>query len=153
MYVASLSTAGTWEWATRAGGSSHDSGNALACDTGGNLYVAGYFMGSTASFGSLSLTGNGSIQDATGFVARLATSPLATIADHATQGFTLAPNPARGRVQVTGLTPGQPVQVLDAVGRVQSTIQLPADQTLPLNLPAGVYVLRSGSQARRLVVE
>jgi len=69
----------------------------------------------------------------------------------------LWPNPAHGRVTVGGLAPGQPVRLLDLAGRVLLTATPAAagvvELDLPANLAPGVYVVRSGPQARRLVVE
>jgi hypothetical protein len=60
-------------------------------------------------------------------------------------------------VTVLGLPPGQAVQVLDGVGRVVLAGTVPAQGGLSLALPAGlasgVYVVRAGAQARRLLVE
>ncbi|UYZ63421.1 zinc-dependent metalloprotease [Hymenobacter weizhouensis] len=69
----------------------------------------------------------------------------------------LWPNPTRGSVTAVGLAAGQPVQLLDLAGRVLLTTTFPATGSLQLELPAGlapgVYVVRGGGQARRLVVE
>ena len=73
-------------------------------------------------------------------------------------GLTLYPNPAAGRAAtLTGAAPGQPVHVLDALGRPVLTTG--ADATgaallrLPAGWPAGVYLVRAGQQALRLLVE
>jgi hypothetical protein len=71
--------------------------------------------------------------------------------------LTVYPNPARSAVAVTGLAAGTVVEVLDAVGRAVAHATAEADGTarlmLPTGLPTGVYVMRSGAQAVRLVVE
>ncbi|MDO7877155.1 FG-GAP-like repeat-containing protein [Hymenobacter sp. ASUV-10] len=71
--------------------------------------------------------------------------------------LSLTPNPTRSATTAAGLPAGAPVQVLDALGRVLLTATADASGTarlaLPSGLAAGVYVVRSGSQARRLVVE
>mgnify|MGYP002776999569 CR=1 FL=1 len=69
--------------------------------------------------------------------------------------FTLFPNPAHGTVRLSGPAAGQPVQVLDATGRVVRTLTPPAATAdLPLaGLAPGVYVVRAGGAMRRLVVE
>ena len=61
--------------------------------------------------------------------------------------LSLFPNPTTGAATLSGAAAGTPVQVLDALGRVVATAQLPG------GLPAGVYVVRSGTKALRLVVE
>ena len=90
-------------------------------------------------------------------------SPVRTVAKPAnsTAGFSalaVYPNPTSGRVQVSGLLAGSPVQVRDALGRVVSTATAPADGseltlTLPAGLAAGVYVVQSGGHAVRLALQ
>jgi hypothetical protein len=86
-------------------------------------------------------------------------SPVRTVAVPAGRPAQLQvwPNPARGTVTVGGTAPGQAVQLLDLAGRVVLSAMLPAEGPLQLTLPAGlapgVYVVRSGSQSRRLAVE
>ncbi|MEN6446018.1 MAG: SBBP repeat-containing protein [Candidatus Cloacimonas sp.] len=48
-----------WLWAKKAGGKSDDYGNSIAVDANGNSYVTGTFYGSSATFGSTTLTGSG----------------------------------------------------------------------------------------------
>lgn len=86
-------------------------------------------------------------------------SPVRTVAvptERLTQ-LQLWPNPARSTVAVGGGAPGQPVQLLDLAGRVLLSAVLPAQGPLLLTLPAGLapgmYMVRSGSQSRRLAVE
>ncbi|WBA43808.1 reprolysin-like metallopeptidase [Hymenobacter canadensis] len=66
------------------------------------------------------------------------------------------PNPAHDRLTVAGLTAGQPVQLLDLSGRVLLTATAPAgplELQLPAGLAPGVYLVRSGGQAQRLLVQ
>ena len=58
IFVAKMDTAGNWQWATRAGGSSWDEVNGITIDDAGNTYVTGSFY-QTATFGSYSLTSSG----------------------------------------------------------------------------------------------
>ena len=86
-------------------------------------------------------------------------SPVRTVAVPAGLAAQLQvwPNPARGAVTIAGLPPGQPVQVFDLTGRLRLTATVPPsgplELVLPGNLSPGVYVVRGGGQARRLVVE
>ncbi len=58
IFVAMMDADGTWQWATRAGGTSNDDGEAITIDDEGKCYVTGHFQG-TATFGSYSLTSSG----------------------------------------------------------------------------------------------
>jgi hypothetical protein len=58
IFIAKYTTSGVFQWAKRAGGSGDDEGFAISNDTGGNIYVTGYFSG-TASFNGVPLTTKG----------------------------------------------------------------------------------------------
>ncbi|MBF9224014.1 RCC1 domain-containing protein [Hymenobacter ruricola] len=70
-------------------------------------------------------------------------------------GLALYPNPApRGAATLRGATPGAPVQVLDALGRVAATATADAAGTAALaGLAPGLYVVRAGAGRLRLAVE
>jgi hypothetical protein len=72
------------------------------------------------------------------------------------EGLTLAPNPAR-TTTLAGAAAGASVEVYDVLGRLVLTATADAAGTaalvLPEGLATGVYVVRSGAQAVRLVVE
>jgi len=55
-----MTSEGTTLWAARGGGSSYDYMRAVAVDGAGGVVAAGYFSGSTATFGRVSLTNDGS---------------------------------------------------------------------------------------------
>jgi hypothetical protein len=86
-------------------------------------------------------------------------SPVRVVTIDGQRALTLYPNPARaGQVlTVTGLAAGTTAEVLDALGRRLLATPVAADGTarfaLPSSLAGGTYVLRSGAQARRLLVE
>jgi hypothetical protein len=71
IFVAKLSSGGSWVWVAKAGGSSFDRANAITLDTLGSAYVTGNFAG-TATFGSTNLTSSGGTSDI--FVAMLSSS-------------------------------------------------------------------------------
>ncbi|GAA4346478.1 hypothetical protein GCM10023185_00920 [Hymenobacter saemangeumensis] len=139
-------------WATSGGGSGNDRGRGLAVGSG-RVYVVGSAT-PPATFGSISF-GN-SANGITGYLAALAAPVLAT-AKPSTEVLTLSPNPAHGAAQLTGVTPHAAVAVLDALGRPVCIAKADAAGTAPLALPVGlapgVYLVRSGTQVRRLVVE
>ncbi|WP_400191446.1 T9SS type A sorting domain-containing protein [Hymenobacter sp. B81] len=84
-------------------------------------------------------------------------SPVRSVLLTAPAGLALFPNPATGRTTLTGALPGSPVQVFDALGRPVLTTTTDSTGAAALALPAhlapGVYVLRTGAMALRLVVE
>ena len=73
IFIAKMETSGNWIWASKAGGTYNDYGDAITIDDTGNSYVTGYFR-ETATFGSYSLysSGSGDI-----FVAKLNSSVFA----------------------------------------------------------------------------
>ncbi len=58
IFVAKMNVDGTWQWATKAGGTARDGGNGIKIDDLGNIYVTGYFK-DTVLFGSYSITSYG----------------------------------------------------------------------------------------------
>ena len=71
IFIAKLDSSGNWLWAKNAGYSGcGTSGNGIAVDASGNIYVTGDFSGS-ATFGSITLTSNG---DSDIFIAKLDSS-------------------------------------------------------------------------------
>ncbi|WP_162910835.1 LamG-like jellyroll fold domain-containing protein [Hymenobacter oligotrophus] len=85
-------------------------------------------------------------------------SPVRVLAlEEAGVALRVFPNPARSQATVTGVAPGAAVSVYDVAGRLVQ--QLTADAAgaarlqLPAALPSGVYLVRSGPQVQRLVIE
>ena len=58
IFVGKIDKAGVWKWVKSAGGTSSDYAQSLALDSGGNLYVTGYFSGSSI-FGTTTLSSTG----------------------------------------------------------------------------------------------
>jgi len=85
------------------------------------------------------------------------TGPLAAAPGHSAAALALFPNPAHSAATLTGAAPHAALAVLDVLGRVRLTATADAAGTarlaLPEGLPAGVYAVRGGGAARRLVVE
>jgi hypothetical protein len=68
VFVAKLSSAGTWLWAVSAGGTGNDEGCGIVVNGSSNVYVCGYYT-TTAVFGSITLTN--SVPGAYAFVVKL----------------------------------------------------------------------------------
>ncbi len=153
--VAGLDTDGNWTWAVKAGSAEEDEMTGLAIDAANRIHLAGKFGGTTAQFGTLSVPA--ASVSPTSFLAQLAGGPLPTASPGGATPFSLYPNPARSAVTVTGLPASQAVSVFDAVGRLvvrtQTPTSGPLQLILPAQLPAGVYVVQSAGQVRRLLVE
>ena len=87
-------------------------------------------------------------------------SPVRTVTPGKTSadaGLALFPNPAHaGTATLTGALPGTVVTVFDALGRLVTSATANATGTAALELPAGlaigVYVVRAGGKALRLIV-
>ncbi len=83
--------------------------------------------------------------------------PLAIHLNALQSSFAVFPNPAHYAVTVTGLAPYQPIQLFDMLGRLATATV--ADLTgmavlsWPINSTRGIYIVRAGNQAKRLVVE
>lgn len=162
LVVAQLDTAGRWLWARQAGSATSGSGTALYGMGGqdrGLLFSS--FMTTSMQLGPFSLLaypGQSPGQEYTYFTAQLgANGPLAAQIAQKSAKFAVFPNPARTAVSVAGLPPGQAVQLLDVLGRTVLHGQVPLrgelHLALPAGLPTGFYLVRAGTQARRLVVE
>jgi hypothetical protein len=54
-YLVKYNPSGTVAWARRAGGNIDDAGSCVTTDAAGNIYVAGYFAGSSITFGTFTL--------------------------------------------------------------------------------------------------
>jgi hypothetical protein len=71
LFIAKLSSSGTWQWVVKAGGpGGYDFGSGIAVDSSGNAYVTGAFQ-ETATFGSTNLVSNGGYDT---FITKLSSS-------------------------------------------------------------------------------
>ncbi len=150
VFVAKLTPTGTWQWATQAGGTDSEEGFGVSIDGNGGVYVTGSFYSNSVSFGSTLLPRYRLGQ--TLFFARLGAA-----GDELPEDLTFAPfpNPATTTVQLTGIT-APTATLLDALGRPVRVWSLTTGTGPDLSLAGivpGVYVVRAGTAARRLVVE
>lgn len=156
--VAQLDTTGRWLWARQVGGGGSEGATLCRVDAQGRGTLLGAFTGATALIGQSSLVAFSPAQADTYFTAELGSNgPLASPAAAVLPAFEVYPNPAHRTVTVAGLAPGLPVQLIDVLGRVvlQGVVlkQGALQWLLPAELPTGLYLVRAGRQARRLVVE
>jgi hypothetical protein len=148
-------TGGATPWSFDVGGVANDSIYAVRALGTGNAIVVGATASPSVALGPLTLSNSG--PGAMAFVARLG-SPLGLAAGLGTQAFQIWPNPASQVVNLrlpTATPPVSAVELLDGLGRIVRTQSVTTTATT-FNLrgvPAGVYTLRSGSLAQRLVVQ
>lgn len=153
LVVTRLGSDGSWRWTLGGGSAGDDYVAGVALGPDGAARIAGSFEGASLVLGPATVPGGSKYYEyyaARGFVAN-----VTDIARRAPVGeLTLWPNPSAGTVWATGLTEGQPVEVFDCLGRLVVADARPAFEASGLMLPAlapGVYLVRSGSQTRRLV--
>ena len=162
LFVAALAdggATGAWAWGQQGGGAGDDRAVTLARH-GSTLYVGGSAGSRTVRFGSHAVTKGGTGPDySSGFLAALGETPPVVPGEEGCGPLTLWPNPAHDSVRLGGAVTG-PLHVVDAVGRLVRTLTLEAkaagqdSRVLDLRgLPVGVYVLRTGCQQKRLVVD
>ncbi len=155
-FVGRLSAAGNWQWALGVSGADAHS---VLPRANGHVLVAGRMVGNPTVFGPISLPLVGAHQNV--FVATLVPTSVGLAEEAAaTAGFCLAPNPAHGTVRVelpAATATAVTVQLLDGVGRVVRTTPAGAGAAaveVPLEgLATGLYVVRVGTWARRLLIE
>ena len=159
VYAAALDANHQWVWAAGSGGSGSGGGfrvfAGMDVDPSGRLTLVGATSGRSGtapvfSFGSLAVPDTGV------YVVRLSPPPVGLVEEIAPAApLSVWPNPATGVAWVRG---GSGAATLtDALGRVVLTQAPAADRAADLRLdvralPPGVYTVRRGAAARRLVV-
>ncbi|MDF7815918.1 T9SS type A sorting domain-containing protein [Hymenobacter sp. YC55] len=145
-------SAAVLDWAKVGGGAGPDYGYGLAA-SGNRLYVVG-FATPPATFGNYTLApGPGGYTNFLGALdlsAVLSSTP-ATVAPAAH----LFPNPSAGSATFTGAAPTAPVQILNALGQLVTTVVADTKGTaqLPDGLTPGVYLVRSSTRTVRFIVQ
>lgn len=149
IFVAQMTPAGAWEWATSVGSIGLEYAGDIAAGGAGQIVVTGQLGYSTTSFAPLPFANTNRL-----FIAGLSVQPQALASDASYPAFTLAPNPAHTTATLTGAS-GPTAALLDGLGRVVRTVPLAGGAaTLDVRgLPAGLYLVQVGGAARRLMVE
>lgn len=154
VFLARLNNAGIWNYAIAGGSQGSEYAAALRLTSAG-AQVAGTFGPSPAAFGSITLTTQASYA---GFIASLGGGALSNkVATSASA--VLAPNPARTQatLRLPAASEAAAATLLDAQGRPVRTYPIAAHATNVLldltGLAPGLYVVRCGAAAGRLVVE
>jgi len=91
------------------------------------------------------------------YLVTLSATPLATTSGASAARLALFPNPTQAVTTLSGAEAGATVQVLDVLGRAVLSVKADAAGkaalALPTSLAKGVYVVRTGQQTVRLVLE
>lgn len=152
LYLARLSSAGTWTFATAATGAA---ARAIVLSNGLVIVAGSFFL--AATFGPATIS---SPAQRAGFLANLGGGILATKASGVAPSACIAwPNPASSYTTISLEADAAPrlVQLLDVLGREVYRKELPAHATsLTMSvagLPSGYYVLHCGASTGRLVVD
>ncbi len=154
-FVGRLGATGNWQW-VRGGGVD---GHSVLPRPNGHVLVVGLMSSNPTVFGPISLPLIGTEQNV--FVATLVPTSVGLAEEAAADaaGFRLTPNPAHGMVRVEWPAGAAvtPVELLDGLGRVVRIIPAgagaPAVEVPLVGLAPGLYGVRVGNRARRLVVE
>ena len=162
IFVTSLAPTGQWQYArpqSQLTGTNPRMGfQNTALSPSGLLYLTGILQG-TLQVGRSTLRNTYSFPGTDAILLQFdPRGALATQTRRNGADLSLWPNPAAGRVQVrVAAGPATSLVVLDALGQEVRHHALPAQATsalLDLNgLPAGLYTVRLGSSAGKLVVE
>ncbi len=152
-FIAQLTTAGAWLSATGAGGTGNDLGLGLSVSPTGAPTITGGFASPALAFGATTLL-NPSAPTNGCFVAQLAPGSVGLPNETTTTAFTLSPNPAQHHVRLTGAAAPNGA-LFDNLGRTVRRFTTAAGAaTLDVTgLAPGIYTVRVGASARRLVVE
>jgi hypothetical protein len=150
LFVAQLNSAGDLMWAKTTSGTGSNRVFGITSDTVGDIYISGYFDGSSMQFGNGTLLNSGSQGTRTMFLAKLDTSIVNGISPiNSTSSITVYPNPSSGSFYFSGVKEGCTIEVYDMMGQITSPNPL---QRRGLNSqynvvdlsgqPAGVYFYR-----------
>ncbi|OUJ67840.1 hypothetical protein BXP70_28455 [Hymenobacter crusticola] len=156
LFVAKLSSMGSWLQAARAGGNAVIAPSSITVDGSGSVTVVGEFSTPSISFGSISLTA----AFTSAFVARL-TGLVTSTKQPVGHKLPLAilPNPAHTSITLTSLANeiSDPVLVFDATGREVARRIVPirtTSMTLDVSsLKPGLYVVRHGKATGKVLIE
>ena len=151
-----LDTDGQWQWVLATGGMGGDYALGVAAGPQEEARIVGFFRAPSTTFGATALVGGALIDEYNNrFADAQFVLAVAELAQRSPSGLTLWPNPSQGTVYATGLEAGQPVQVFDSRGRLVAADARPTYEVQGLALPtlaAGMYVVRCGSQTKKLII-
>ncbi len=155
VFLVKYDTSGNVLWAKSAGGNSDDYGYSVAADGTGNVYVTGYFVSPTITFGSTLINAG----DLDMYIAKIGLSTTVGIEKEKTNNeITISPNPFTSQTTITfndastGST-GSPtaathtIKITDVLGKEIKTINFTGTQCVieKGEMERGIYFVQVNS--------
>ena len=154
VFVVKYDSLGNDIWALSEGDSSNESGNSLALNDVGDIFVTGRFQSSSINFGATTLTNSGNNTEEM-FVGKLAFLSASLTLNVSSSNFSVQPNPTNGLVTISGLKPfGQNRIMLYTISGEKMDEFITPESEMELNLEmyaTGMYFLRFQDQVIRIV--
>ncbi len=157
VFVSKLSSSGAFVTAHKFGASSNDNGLCIALDASNNVFIGGYFNGTTdvdpqASIWNLTSTG----QD-DGYIVKMSQSGVGVEETNAATSFDVYPNPTSGIITVNMNETNSVVRLFAVDGKLLIEKSVPGNQTqIDLTTVAsGSYILQvhktPGTTAKQVI--
>lgn len=146
IFIVKYDNTGTPLWATAVGGTGFDALNGFTVDNGGNVYVGGFFLSPSLTFGSTTLNVLGLGYNV--FFARLGDANTGVNHLYMDNAFRVYPNPSKGKfmIEFTNKQSATNVEVYNLVGeKIQTGIgmqQQTAKEIDLSNAPKGIYFVK-----------
>ena len=156
MFIAKYDPSGNVLWAKSSGGTSYEGAQSVSIDALGNLYVVGYFLSPTITFGATVLTNTGGSDM---FIAKLGTT--AGIEENLlNEAVTVYPNPSSGKFILQSSTLKiQKIEIINVAGEKIYSSKINSDKSeIDLSKqPKGIYFIRAssekGSSTQKLIIQ
>jgi len=141
VFISKYDSDGNIIWVNAVGSNDDDEGLAIASNKNGSIYVAGNFKSSTISFGTTTLTNNGSNDI---FIGKLGNSTNTSINEfRINNSVTIFPNPANKTFTISTPRDARQVQIFNLNGQLLKSISIQAESTQEFSLTNdGIYLIR-----------
>lgn len=130
-------------WAMRAGGTFQDDALALATDALGEVYITGYLMSSSISFGSVTINNGCGSGTYDGFLVKIGI-PTTSIKEEQLGHFSVYPNPSTGNLFIEHAGIGTDLKLMNLMGQTvyHSLTTQDKEEINIANLQTGLYLLQ-----------
>lgn len=138
-FIVNIDDAGNVIWATAVGGTSFDALNGTATDLNGNVFVGGFSLSPSITFGTTTLNILGVGYNV--FFARLGSFTTGSSSLNTDNAFSVYPNPSTGIFNVSNISAKATVEVYNMLGEKVLQQQLTKEIDLS-NSPKGIYFVK-----------